>query len=169
MADIYEEILKIKAEGKNAALATIIGTKGSTPREVGAKMLIQEDGKIIGTVGGGCMEAEAWQEAMKVIQEEKPRTVHFDLTGKDAEAALGRAHITVNKNAIPNDPQKPFVTSGIRIGSPAMTTRGFKELEAELLANLIADVLDAPNDEAVTARVVAEVKNLTAKFPVYGE
>ena len=91
-----------------------------------------------------------------------------NLTGKDAEAALGRAHITVNKNAIPNDPQKPFVTSGIRIGSPAMTTRGFKELEAEKLANLIADVLDAPNDEAVIARVVNEVKKLTTQFPVYG-
>ena len=91
-----------------------------------------------------------------------------NLTGKEAEAALGRAHITVNKNAIPNDPQKPFVTSGIRIGSPAMTTRGFKELEAELLANLIADVLDAPNDEAVINRVVLEVKKLTAQFPVYG-
>ena len=90
------------------------------------------------------------------------------ITGKDAEAALGRAHITANKNAIPNDPQKPFVTSGIRIGSPAMTTRGFKELEAEKLAHLIADVLDAPNDEAVTARVVGEVKILTDKFPVYG-
>lgn len=91
-----------------------------------------------------------------------------NLTGKEAEAALGRAHITVNKNAIPNDPQKPFVTSGIRIGSPAMTTRGFKEMEAELLANLIADVLEAPNDDAVIARTVVEVKKLTAKFPVYG-
>jgi len=90
------------------------------------------------------------------------------LTGKDAEAALGKAHITVNKNAIPNDPEKPFVTSGIRIGSPAMTTRGFKELEAEKLAHLIADVLDAPNDEAVIAQAVAEVKKLTALFPVYG-
>ena len=90
------------------------------------------------------------------------------LTGKDAEAALGRAHITVNKNAIPNDPQKPFVTSGIRVGSPAMTTRGFKELEAEKLANLIADVLDVPNDEAVIAHVAAEVKKLTTQFPVYG-
>jgi glycine hydroxymethyltransferase len=91
------------------------------------------------------------------------------LTGKDAEAALGRAHITVNKNAIPNDPEKPFVTSGIRIGSPAMTTRGFRELEAETLANLIADVLDAPNDDAVIARVTAEVKKLTTAFPVYGD
>jgi glycine hydroxymethyltransferase len=90
------------------------------------------------------------------------------ITGKDAEAALGRAHITVNKNAIPNDPQKPFVTSGIRIGSPAMTTRGFKELEAEQLAHLIADVLNAPNDDEVITRVAENVKQLCAKFPVYG-
>jgi glycine hydroxymethyltransferase len=91
-----------------------------------------------------------------------------NITGKDAEAVLGRAHITVNKNAIPNDPQKPFVTSGIRIGSPAMTTRGFQELEAEKLAHLIADVLDAPGDEAVIARVTGEAKKLCEKFPVYG-
>ncbi len=91
-----------------------------------------------------------------------------NLTGKEAEAALGRAHITVNKNAIPNDPQKPFVTSGIRIGSPAMTTRGFKAPEAEKLAHLIADVLDAPNDDAVIKRVAGEVKQMCAKFPVYG-
>ncbi|MGA7594138.1 MAG: serine hydroxymethyltransferase [Gallionella sp.] len=90
------------------------------------------------------------------------------ITGKEAEAALGRAHITVNKNAIPNDPQKPFVTSGIRIGSPAMTTRGFGELEAEKLAHLIADVLDAPNDDAVINRVIGEVRKLTTQFPVYG-
>jgi len=92
-----------------------------------------------------------------------------NLTGKEAEAALGRAHITVNKNAIPNDPQKPFVTSGIRIGTPAMTTRGFKELEAEKLAHLVADVLDAPNDEAVIERVKGDVAKLTAAFPVYGK
>ena len=85
MPDIYEEVMKIKAEGKSAALATIISTKGSTPREVGAKMLIQEDGKILGTIGGGCMEAEVWQEAMKVMAEETPRTIHLDLTGKQAE------------------------------------------------------------------------------------
>ena len=89
------------------------------------------------------------------------------ITGKDAEAALGRAHITVNKNAIPNDPEKPFVTSGIRIGSPAMTTQGFRELEAERLANLVADVLDAPQDDAVIARVADDVKAMCAKFPVY--
>ena len=92
-----------------------------------------------------------------------------NLTGKEAEAALGRAHITVNKNAIPNDPQKPFVTSGIRIGTPAMTTRGFKELEAEQLSHLIADVLDAPNDESVIARAAREAQALCAKFPVYGK
>ncbi|MEF8699889.1 MAG: serine hydroxymethyltransferase [Candidatus Accumulibacter sp. UW20] len=90
------------------------------------------------------------------------------ITGKAAEAALGAAHITVNKNAIPNDPQKPFVTSGIRIGSPAMTTRGFTEIEAELVAHLIADVLDAPDDEVVLRRVRGEVSALCRKFPVYG-
>ncbi|HWI39027.1 MAG TPA: serine hydroxymethyltransferase [Burkholderiales bacterium] len=90
------------------------------------------------------------------------------ITGKDAEAALGRAHITVNKNAIPNDPEKPMVTSGIRIGSPAMTTRGFRHSEAELLANLIADVLDNPHENANLERVASEVKALCARFPVYG-
>ncbi len=89
------------------------------------------------------------------------------VTGKDAEAALGRAHITVNKNAIPNDPQKPTITSGVRIGSPAMTTRGFRKAEAEQLANLIADVLDKPADEASLERVAGKVKALCAKFPVY--
>jgi glycine hydroxymethyltransferase len=91
-----------------------------------------------------------------------------NITGKDAEAALGKAHITANKNAIPNDPQKPFVTSGIRLGTPAMTTRGFTEIEAEQVANLIADVLDAPHDEAVLARVRGEVSAMCKKFPVYG-
>ena len=90
------------------------------------------------------------------------------ITGKEAEAALGKAHITVNKNAIPNDPEKPMVTSGIRIGSPAMTTRGFTEIEAEQVANLIADVLDAPNDEAVIARARDQAAALCKKFPVYG-
>ena len=89
------------------------------------------------------------------------------VTGKDAEAALGRAHITVNKNAIPNDPEKPMVTSGIRIGTPAMTTRGFGELEAEQVAHLIADVLDAPSDESVLARVRERVAELCRRFPVY--
>ena len=89
------------------------------------------------------------------------------ITGKDAEAALGRAHITVNKNAIPNDPEKPMVTSGVRIGTPAMTTRGFKVPESERLAHLIADVLDRPADEASLGRVAAEVKALCARHPVY--
>ncbi|MFC2554753.1 serine hydroxymethyltransferase [Lautropia mirabilis] len=90
------------------------------------------------------------------------------ITGKDAEAALGRAHITVNKNAIPNDPEKPFVTSGIRVGSPAMTTRGFGTEEARLVGELISDVLDKPNDEAHLAAVRERVDALTARFPVYG-
>ena len=91
------------------------------------------------------------------------------ITGKAAEAVLGSAHITVNKNAIPNDPEKPFVTSGIRIGSPAMTTRGFTEIEAEKIAHLIADVLDAPEDQAVIERVRGDVARLCARFPVYGK
>ena len=90
------------------------------------------------------------------------------LTGKAADAYLGQAHITVNKNAIPNDPESPFVTSGIRIGSPAITTRGFKEAEAEQVAHLIADVLDNPTSEAVIAEVKAKVHALTSRFPVYG-
>lgn len=89
------------------------------------------------------------------------------ITGKLAEEALGKAHITVNKNAIPNDPEKPFVTSGIRVGTPAATTRGFKEAEIELTANLIADVLDNPTDEANLAAVRAKVHELTKRFPVY--
>jgi len=90
------------------------------------------------------------------------------ITGKDAETALGRAHITVNKNAIPNDPEKPTVTSGVRIGTPAMTTRGFRLSEAEILANLIADVLEHPADEAKLRRVAGEVMALCARFPAYG-
>ncbi|HYF61111.1 MAG TPA: serine hydroxymethyltransferase [Burkholderiaceae bacterium] len=89
------------------------------------------------------------------------------ITGKEAEAVLGRARITVNKNAIPNDPEKPFVTSGIRLGSPAMTTRGFREAEAAQVGELIADVLDAPHDAANVERVRAKVAALTARFPVY--
>ena len=90
------------------------------------------------------------------------------ITGKDAENVLGRAHITVNKNAIPNDPQKPMVTSGIRLGSPAITTRGFGAAETRQLAGLIADVLDAPTDETVIARVADDVKAMCAKLLVYG-
>ena len=90
------------------------------------------------------------------------------ITGKEAEAALGAAHITVNKNAIPNDPEKPMVTSGIRLGSPAMTTRGFKEAEAKQVGQLIADVLDHPNDANHLAKVREQVNALTKRFPVYG-
>jgi len=90
------------------------------------------------------------------------------ITGKDAEAALGRAHITVNKNAVPNDPQKPFVTSGLRIGTPAVTTRGYKEPDCVALANWICDVLDAPGDDKVIAGVRDNVTLQCQQFPVYG-
>src|SRR5215467_6798480 len=90
------------------------------------------------------------------------------ITGKQAEEVLGQAHITVNKNAIPKDPERPMVTSGIRIGSPAMTTRGFMEAEAEITANLIADVLDNPQDGGTLDRVRTAVGGLTRRFPVYG-
>ncbi|MFN3957046.1 MAG: serine hydroxymethyltransferase [Tepidimonas ignava] len=90
------------------------------------------------------------------------------ITGKEAEAVLGQAHITVNKNAIPNDPEKPMVTSGIRLGTPAMTTRGFGEAEARQTAHLIADVLDDPRNPATIERVRAQVAELTRRFPVYG-
>ena len=92
-----------------------------------------------------------------------------NITGKEAETVLHEVGITVNKNSIPNDPQKPFVTSGIRLGSPAMTTRGFKENEAVEVANLIADVLDAPKNEQVLANVKERVASLVARFPVYLE
>ena len=91
-----------------------------------------------------------------------------NITGRDAEAALEKANITVNKNSVPHDPQKPFITSGLRIGSPAMTTRGMKELEAETIANYMCDVLDAPQDEGLIGRIREEVKTLCKKFPVYG-
>lgn len=91
------------------------------------------------------------------------------LTGKDADAALGKAHITVNKNAVPNDPQSPFVTSGLRIGTPAITTRGFKEVESQQLAAWICDILDDLNNETVIAEVREQVSALCAQFPVYAD
>jgi glycine hydroxymethyltransferase len=94
-------------------------------------------------------------------------TRSIGLTGKEAEAILGEAHMTCNKNGIPNDPQKPMVTSGIRLGTPALTTRGFKEAEARATAQLIADVLDKPHDAANIAAVRAKVAALTRDFPVY--
>jgi glycine hydroxymethyltransferase len=90
------------------------------------------------------------------------------ITGKEAEAVLGQAHMTINKNAIPNDPEKPMVTSGVRIGTPAMTTRGFKDEEARMTAHLIADVLDRPRDASNIEAVRSKVHALTARFPVYG-
>lgn len=89
------------------------------------------------------------------------------ITGKDADAALGRAHITVNKNAVPNDPQSPFVTSGLRIGTPAVTTRGFKEAECRALATWICDILDHLGDADFEAHVAGQVGELCKLFPVY--
>lgn len=93
--------------------------------------------------------------------------VDKNLTGKEADAALGRANITVNKNSVPNDPKSPFVTSGIRIGSPAVTRRGFKEAEVRELAGWISDILDNINDEGVSERVKKQVLDVCARFPVY--
>ena len=89
------------------------------------------------------------------------------LTGKDADAALGRANITVNKNAVPNDPNPPFVTSGLRIGSPAITTRGFKQEEVADLTAWMCDVLDDLNDESKISEVKSKVLELCSRFPVY--
>jgi glycine hydroxymethyltransferase len=91
-----------------------------------------------------------------------------NMTGKDADAALGRANITVNKNAVPNDPRPPTVTSGLRLGTPASTTRGFKEKEIELVADLVADVVDAEGADAVVEKVRGQVLDLCKRFPVYG-
>lgn len=90
-----------------------------------------------------------------------------DITGKEADAALSKANITVNKNSVPNDPRSPFVTSGLRLGTPAVTTRGFKEKEITLLSNWVADVLDDINNEATIARVKKDVLHLCREFPVY--
>jgi len=89
------------------------------------------------------------------------------ITGKDAEAALGEAHITVNKNAVPHDPQSPFITSGIRIGTPAITTRGFKEAESKQLAGWLCDILDDLKDAAVRERVRKQAEDICHRFPVY--
>ena len=90
-----------------------------------------------------------------------------DITGKDADAALGRAHITVNKNAVPNDPRSPFVTSGLRIGTPAVTTRGFGEADCRDLAGWICDILDNMGDESVIERVRGQVQGICSRLPVY--
>ena len=93
--------------------------------------------------------------------------IEKDITGKDADAALGSAHITVNKNSVPNDPRSPFVTSGLRLGTPAVTTRGFKQPEISRLTHWIADILDHMGDETVIARVRSDVLALCREFPVY--
>ena len=93
----------------------------------------------------------------------------YSLDVKDADAALGKANITVNKNAVPNDPQSPFITSGLRIGTPACTTRGFKEKEVSHVANLICDVIDNMGSKEVIEKVKQEVKGLCSLFPVYNK
>jgi glycine hydroxymethyltransferase len=90
-----------------------------------------------------------------------------EFTGKDADAALGRANMTVNKNSVPNDPRSPFVTSGLRIGTPAVTRRGFKEAEVTELTNWICDILDDINNDDIIARVKEQVKEICARYPVY--
>ena len=177
-------LILAKAEHEKAINSSIF------PGIQGGPLMHVIAGKAVALKEAGTREFREYQELVidnarvmaKVLQERGLRIVsgrtdsHLflvdlqakSITGKDAEAALGRAHITVNKNAIPNDPQKPFVTSGIRIGSPAITTRGFREIEADQLGNLIADVLDAPGDDAVIGRVAAAVEALCQRFPVYG-
>ena len=93
--------------------------------------------------------------------------INKGITGKDAEATLGKSNITVNKNTIPNDPESPFITSGLRIGTPASTTRGFKEKEVELVANWICDILDNMEDETIKNQILDKVKGICSKFPVY--
>jgi glycine hydroxymethyltransferase len=126
---------------------------------------VLENARVLGTVlqDRGLRIVSGGTDSHMFLVDLRPKRI----TGRDAEAALGRAQITVNKNAIPNDPEKPFVTSGIRIGSPAITTRGFTEIECEELGHLVADILDAPTDAATIARVSGAVKALTAKLPVY--
>jgi glycine hydroxymethyltransferase len=115
-------------------------------------------------IGRGLRIVSGRTESHVMLVDLRPKGI----TGKEAEAVLGRAHMTINKNAIPNDPERPMVTSGVRLGTPAMTTRGFGEEEARLTANLVADVLENPRDEAHVAAVREKVGALTRRFPVYG-
>ena len=126
---------------------------------------VLENARVLATAlqGRGLRIVSGGTDSHMFLVDLRPKKI----TGRDAEAALGRAHITVNKNAIPNDPEKPMVTSGIRIGSPAITTRGFTEIECEELGYLIADLLEAPDEAATVKRVAAGVKKLAGKFPVY--
>ncbi len=116
-----------------------------------------------GLVGRGLRIVSGRTESHVMLVDLRAKSI----TGKVAEAALGRAHITVNKNTIPNDPEKPMVTSGIRLGTPACTTRGFKPEQMTIIANLIADILEAPEDKTVAERVRGQVHQLTQQFPVY--
>jgi glycine hydroxymethyltransferase len=133
-------------------------------KEYQRQVVVNADAMARTLVSRGLRVVSGRTESHLMLVDLRPKNI----TGKDAEAALGQAHITVNKNAIPNDPEKPFVTSGVRLGSPAMTTRGFRQAETEQTAHLIADVLDRPRDEANIAAVRGKVAELTKRFPVYG-
>lgn len=132
-------------------------------RAYGQKILDNAQALAAALVGRGLRIVSGRTESHLMLVDLRAKKI----TGKAAEAALGQAHITVNKNAIPNDPEKPFVTSGIRLGTPACTTRGFGPSEMTQVGNLIADVLEAPEDAAVLGRVREKVQGLTAAFPVY--
>ena len=150
----------------DAGVEAILRKRGATPEFKGYQKQVLENARA--------MAAVLAERGLRIVSGRTDCHMFLvdlrakGITGENAEAALGRAHITVNKNAIPNDPEKPMVTSGVRIGSPAMTTRGMREIEAELLANLIADVLEAPADKKVLERTAGEVRKLCEKFPVYG-
>ena len=127
------------------------------------QVLVNADALAKTLIGRGLRIVSGRTESHVMLVDLRPKKI----TGKDAEEVLGQAHITCNKNSIPHDPEKPMTTSGIRLGSPAMTTRGFGIEQARQVGHLIADVLDAPTDAANIARVRAQVAELTAKFPVY--
>ena len=135
-------------------------------RDMPVRWALEEAGLLKETLQlageGGARTLAQLQERLDILADDA-----VERGDERAEAILGAAHITCNKNGIPNDPQKPMVTSGIRLGSPAMTTRGFKEEQAVIVGNLIADVLDNPHDEANLARVREQVSALTRQFPVY--
>jgi glycine hydroxymethyltransferase len=171
-ADIYKKLNSaVFPGGQGGPLCHVIAAKA-----VAFKEALQDDFKAYQTQvvkNAQAMVAVLQERGYKVVSGKTDNHLFLldlidkDITGKDADAALGRANITVNKNSVPNDPRSPFVTSGLRIGSPAITRRGFKEAEAGELAGWICDVLDNIEDEAVQAQVKEKVKAICAKLPVY--
>ncbi|WP_125782276.1 serine hydroxymethyltransferase [Pseudoalteromonas rubra] len=171
-ADIYKKLNSaVFPGGQGGPLCHVIAAKA-----VAFKEALQDDFKAYQTQvikNAQAMVAVLQERGYKVVSGKTDNHLFLldlidkDITGKDADAALGRANITVNKNSVPNDPRSPFVTSGLRIGSPAITRRGFKEAEASELAGWICDVLDNIEDESVQAQVKEKVKAICAKLPVY--